>query len=125
MSDVANLAVEVSTLNQLQKVAQAKGDTVETLVNEVIRQFLQREAEEKMRREMMAFRQQHAELWATYPQQYVALHQGQLIDYDSDRLALWQRIEANYPDEVILIRQVTAEIDRIFEVRSPRLIRHE
>ncbi len=73
-----------------------------------------------MQHESDAFRHMHADLLARYPNEYVAIHQGQLVDHDADQLALLARIEDRYPDVPVLIRQVLAEPDEIFTFRSPR-----
>ncbi|MDM8521273.1 hypothetical protein QUF64_14605 [Anaerolineales bacterium HSG6] len=125
VTETATLPLNVITFNQLQKVAGEKGHTVEALVEEVIQQYLQREAEQKMASEMETFRRLHPKLWVKYPRDYVAIYQGKLVDHDSDRLKLWLRLEQNYPHKVVLLRQVMPNVERVYQVRSPRLIRHE
>lgn len=71
-------------------------------------------------REKEAFRQHHAELWRQYPGAYVALHEGKLVDVDEDRVALLGRIDENFPQEVVLIRQVQEEPETVYERRSVR-----
>jgi len=64
----------------------------------------------------------HDQLWQTYPEEYVALHVGKVVDHDRDEQALVDRIEARFSDGIVLIRQVlpTSPADLIF--RSPRFI---
>ncbi len=56
-----------------------------------------------------------------YAGQYVAVFQGEVLDHDSDRLALAQRIRARYPEMPVLITAAEARAPREFQVRSPRL----
>ncbi len=59
--------------------------------------------EQAMIREEVAYEAMHPELMAQYAGQYVAVYHGQLIDHDQDVTALLRRLEAQYPDEVVLM----------------------
>ena len=74
-----------------------------------------------MSHEIAAYASQHEELIKHYLNQYVAVYQGQVIDHDPDHSALFQRINTNYPEEIVLIRQVRLELPRSLHIRSPRL----
>ncbi len=76
-----------------------------------------------MQREAAAFEAMHPTLWKQYPRQYVALHQGAVVDHDSDELALVQRIDESYPDAVVLIRQVLPRLPQTLVFRSPRFVK--
>ena len=56
--------------------------------------------EAAMEREEEAYQAMHAELLADHIGQYVAIHQGQLIDHDPSELALLlrHRVNTNYPE---------------------------
>lgn len=41
-----------------------------------------------MPREVAAYEAMHTELWKQYPNKYIAMHQGQVIDHDDDKVAL-------------------------------------
>lgn len=58
-----------------------------------------------------------------YLHQFVAIYGQQVVDHDLDELTLLERIDANYPDQVVLIRQVRTEPEPILFFRSPRLVR--
>ena len=74
-----------------------------------------------MSHEIAAYASQHKGLIKHYLNQYVAVYQGQVIDHDPDHSALFQRINTNYPEEIVLIRQVRLELPRPLHIRSPRL----
>lgn len=120
---MAELAVSAETFKRLTKVAQEKESTVEVLVEQVIRQFLQAETERKMAQEIEAFQTMHAQLLAQYPNHYVAIYQGQLVDHDTDQLGLFLRIDEQYPNEVVLIRQVLPKVDPVYTIHSTRFDR--
>jgi hypothetical protein len=58
-----------------------------------------------------------------YAGQYVAVLRGKVLDHDSDRLALAQRIRARYPETPVLITAAEAHAPREFQTRSPCLVR--
>ncbi|MEM7533748.1 MAG: DUF5678 domain-containing protein [Chloroflexota bacterium] len=69
------------------------------------------EDERIMAQEMEAYRQMHPELLKKYPHQYVVIHQGELVDRDTDYSVLIERVYENYSEtRVILVRQVLPEI---------------
>lgn len=74
-----------------------------------------------MQREEAAFQALLPELLTSYPDQYVALHGGQVVDSDADKVALVMRLDQAYPDTVVLVKKVTAEPERALRMPSPRL----
>jgi hypothetical protein len=78
-----------------------------------------------MLKEVAAFEKQHEHLVAQYLGHYVAMNQGKVVDYDTDELLLVDRIEATYPNEVVLIRLVEEQLPGLIYIRSPRWVREE
>jgi biofilm PGA synthesis N-glycosyltransferase PgaC len=76
-----------------------------------------------MSREEAAYRLMHEELFEKYAGQYVAVHNGKLVDVDSDELALAARINVRFPNEIILLKQVQQSPMREINYRSVRIIR--
>jgi hypothetical protein len=109
---------------QVTKIARDQDVTPEELVQKAIQAYVQAEASQILDRETLAFRAMHAELLTKYPGEYVAVHQGRMIDHDLKLGDIYLRIDEKYPDEIILIKQVQPEIERVFNVRSPRIV-HE
>jgi hypothetical protein len=56
-----------------------------------------------------------------YGSDYVAIYQGQVIDHDRDRLALFRRVRAQFGNVPILITPADAATPREFSILSPRL----
>jgi predicted transcriptional regulator len=81
------------------------------------------ESEKALKREIAAYHLMHARLWEKYPNQHVAIYQGEIVDHDPDGAALSLRIYQRLPDATVLIRQVEAAPEREIRVRSPRFIR--
>ena len=72
-------------------------------------------------REMQAFIQMHPLLKEKYLGQHIAILNGQLIDVDEDYGALYERIDAQYPDQFVWMATVEDEPMPTLVFRSPRL----
>lgn len=59
-------------------------------------------------REREAFLALHPTLLLQYPNEYVAIHHGQLVDHDEDGLALTLRVYQRFPDEFVWIAPLKA-----------------
>ena len=78
----------------------------------------------RMEREQAAFRRLHPELVARYPNEFVAIHNGEVVGHDKSQLELVARIDEEYAEQVVLVRAVRTEPEeRVLVFRSPRLIR--
>jgi hypothetical protein len=83
------------------------------------------EPDEAVRDEITAYHALHPMLWAQYPKQHVAIHGGQLLDHDENKVALRRRINQSYPNQFVLVRQVEREPERVLYFRSPRFTENE
>jgi len=72
----------------------------------------------KLLLEERAFLAQQDELRKKYPGQFVAIHEGRVVDADPDEFVLDDRVEEMYPDEAILIRP-TEWTERAVEISTP------
>lgn len=85
--------------------------------------FVVAQPDDAMDKEIAAYEAQHQELIQHYLGQYVALHNGEVVDHDADRRALRSRINTKYPKKIVLVRKVEAELLRTIYVRSPKVRR--
>ena len=83
------------------------------------------ESEQALRREIAAYHRLHPILWQKYPNQHVALFQGEVVDHDQDGVTLSLRIYQRFPHDTVLVRQVEAAPERELRIRSPRITRRE
>lgn len=74
-----------------------------------------------MQAEEDAFMQMHADLLEKFEGQYVAVHNGQVIDHDVSSDELLIRLNRSYPDQIVLVRRVTALPDTPIYWRTLRL----
>ena len=114
------LSPELTSL--LAAEANRSGKTLSTLVEEwLLHQY------QTLRREQLAFQtrhfwENHATLYARYPNQYVAFYNDEVLDYDDDMRPLALRVRAAHGNLPIVIAQVTAEPMIGYQMRSPRLL---
>ena len=72
---------------------------------------------------MEAFNRQRVKLLAQFSDEYVAVHNGQVIDHDKDLRTLHLRIFKRLGRMPVLLKQVTQEPARELVFRSPRFER--
>lgn len=124
MTQEVTLTISDKLFQQASRIAQAQKKLVaEVLVEAIVLDDDERERSDglaEVEQEKSAYRALHGWLWQNYPDEHVAIYQGQLVDHDPDGLTLSRRIYKRFPDEFVLIRQVEAEPERILYFRSPR-----
>jgi hypothetical protein len=118
------VAISEEAAQGLEQAASHMGVSTGDLAEKAIRRYLRQEAERKIEQEEAHYQSQHTELLEQYKGRYIAMHNGQVIDTDSDELALYLRIRQKYPMVGILIKRVTSEAKDVWHMRSPRLEYH-
>ena len=126
MGTKVTLTIPDYIYQQAENIARSEQRPITEIFNEALAQLFPaihvNVGRPQMEQEQRAFRRSHAELLAQYPGEYVAVYQGKVIDHDADQVALVGRVDERYPQEVVLIKLVTAEPDRVLNMRSPRLV---
>lgn len=125
-----SLQVKVSLPENLYRQVKQWADTRQQEVGEAIatyladtfmaktEKFLPDQPDPEIEPERAAFLRLHPDLWKKYPEQYVAISGGKLVDYDPDKIALLKRVDVQYPGIFVLVRQVRQEPEIIYEHRS-------
>lgn len=109
-------------IDQLQQFAEQEATSAETLLNTAVVEFLENSALRKLQDETIAFEQMHGQLVTRYLGEYVAVHNGVVIDHDPDVRTLHLRMRAKFGQMPILLRQVTEAVNLPpLVVRSPKL----
>ena len=101
-----SITLEPKLQTKLDQAARRMGKSVEELADEAIRAHLEELDARALEAEDRAYRQLYPELRQHYPQQYVAIHAGRLVDTDPDFEALFLRVQQQFGDRAVLIRQV-------------------
>jgi hypothetical protein len=103
----------------LKQDAQQESRSVTDLVHEAIEQYLHKRQLAKIDQEISAYEKLHPELREKHLGQWVAVHNQQLVDYDDERSALYQRIRTQYGKTAVLIRQVMVQPNPELWIRTP------
>lgn len=104
---------------ELELNAKQEARSVNEVLNEALEYYFEARQEEKLNQEIAAYEKMHPELWQNFASQWVAIHNQELVDHDSDDVALHRRVRARYGQTVVLIRQVReTPIDEIW-LRTP------
>ena len=106
-------------LESLEQSAKQKAQSVNELVNKAVERYLSEEQAAKLDQEIAAYEAMHADLKQKYFRRWVAVHEQKLVDYDSDRAALYRRVRAKYGKITVLIRQVSDQPNEDLWIRTP------
>lgn len=114
-----SIALRPELRESLERDAALEARTVEDLVNEAVARYVRDRQRDKLRRETAAYERLHSELARDHPGEWVAIHDGKLVDRDVDVSALYTRIRSRFGRTSVLIRQVRDQpVDEI-HVRTP------
>jgi hypothetical protein len=128
MSEQITITVSSKVYRRILEQARQNRTDVSDLVNYVVAKAFvldtsdETPAQEKMLREVEAYKKMHSQLVSQFAGQFVAIHDGQLVDHDADKDALFFRIKKNFPNEIVLQRQVLENPDPVIHFRSPRFL---
>jgi predicted transcriptional regulator len=120
---MSTITLSPQLINELEQVAEEQAVKPEEILENAVRVYLRQLEHKKIKSEAEAFRIMHVELAKQYLGQFVAIHNGQLVDHDEDFQALHSRIRQRFGRQPILLRRVTIEPERVLIMRSPRLER--
>jgi hypothetical protein len=139
---MAEVTVRKQVAEMLQTTARARGMAISELIEKAVKFYLatgsvtqdQEEAPsetndqweqqaDKIAQEQAAYEAQHATLYRKFAGQFVAIHDGAVVDYDADRVTLSRRVRAKFGKQPILITPVLAKPQRIFRLSRPHLIK--
>jgi len=117
---MATITVSPDLLAEADQVARQEGISVDDLIADALRQRLRQRRREQIEAEARAFEAMHVQLLSEYRDQFVAIHDGKVVDHDTDKAALYKRVRARYGRTPVYFQQVTAQVLPTFQIRSPR-----
>ena len=109
--------------NQILSLVGENQASIKAFVDKALRAYLAQLRREKIRAETEAFTQQRQELLAKYAEQYIAMHDGQVIDHDPDLRILHLRVFDQLGQTPVLLKKVTDQPGQEWVFRSPRFER--
>ena len=92
----------------------------EEIIKEALNGHLKQLETQKLNVEIAAFERMHSEIKKRYKGQFVAVHQGQVIDSDMDFEPLCLRVQAGLGNVPVLIRQVHDSLQEEWRIRGTR-----
>lgn len=104
-------------VSQVKRITQRENADVEEFVDQAVRERIKRLKDEKFEAEAEAYRQSHPELVKQYLGQFVAIHEGQVVDHGPDSEELFLRIKRRYGDIPVYFQLVNES--GIMELRAP------
>lgn len=131
MSAQVSITLSAALSGRVRQLAQQHQEEIVVLVERVLDEALPTPVNEAMRfdlsepdkqaeAEMQAYVAMHPSLKATHYGKHVAILNGKLVDSDDDFDALFDRVDATYPDRFVWMSKVGDEPIETFTVRSPR-----
>ncbi len=109
-------------IQPLQQLADERGETVNTIVEYLIADFLREQRHRYLLDEMERFRSRHEELRPQYEGQFIAMRDGEVLDSDTDGGKLYARLRERYGDLPVLIVEVTEEPEQLFTRLNHRVV---
>jgi hypothetical protein len=129
MIEQITISIPQTLYRRARELARSRNRPVDDVLVELLDQALPPDEkgevddeETAVKREMQAYITLHPMLKEKYPGQHVAIYEGKLIDVDQDYGALYQRIDAQYPNEFVWLATVGEEAMPTLVFRSPRLL---
>jgi len=121
--NTSSIALQPDLVERVHRITKSKGDTVKDFVNQAVRERLEQLEDQELKDEVQAFERMHPQLVKQYLGQFVAVHEGQIVDADVDFEALFLRLEKRLGDVPVLIRPVSVEPTPELRAPGPRLER--
>jgi hypothetical protein len=111
---MSDIEVSIELFRPLEQLAAEHGKSVESIVEELIVDYLREQRHQFLLQEMARFRAQHAELHGRYEGQFIAMRDGRVLDHDIDGGILYKRIREKHGEIPVLIVAVNEQPEQIF-----------
>ncbi|MBN1874011.1 MAG: hypothetical protein JXA33_07260 [Anaerolineae bacterium] len=98
---------EPELVTRIEQFAATETRQAEDIVAQAVRAYLDDREREAIHDETETFLAMHADLWAKYPGQHIALYRGQVADHDTNVMELERRIRAKFGQLPVLIAPVS------------------
>lgn len=113
------ITLESHVAAKVEDLSTKLGKSFEESILEAVECRLERWNNEKRRKEFEAFDELHSQLKDQYLHQYVAIHNGKVVDVDENQNLLEVRVKEKYGDIAVLVMKVEEDLNYFVEV--PRL----
>jgi hypothetical protein len=121
----ASVTISADVLEQLQQAAEWKGISLEEAADKAVLDYFYQYAYEKVAQEQAVFEEMRSELVKKYRGQYVAVHNGKVVEHAADLSTLTRKVYARFGHTPMLRIQVTPEPLPNIRTHGLRLVREE
>jgi len=104
------LLVDTNLYNRIEEVTIDQKTNVDQILIQALRNYLWELDRRKISVETKIYHPQHAKLKVKYFGQYIATHQGKVVDNDADFQTLYQRIQQKFGRTAIMITLVEEKL---------------
>jgi glutamyl-tRNA reductase len=118
---MGTVAVKPELYKRVEEAAQEHKASVDEILTKAIERYLWELDRRKVSNESQVYRQQHTKLKGQYLGKYIAMHDGQVVDHDSDFRVLRQRVRQRFGRTPVMITLVEDIADQTFARRGFRL----
>lgn len=94
-------------IKRIQHIAGETNRDAIHVVEEAVEAYLQQLEQEKIHKETEAFWAMQPKLLSKYAGEFVAVHQGEVVDHDLDAVQLERRVAERFGQTAVLIAPVT------------------
>jgi hypothetical protein len=121
--DMSVIEVDPTLIQEIRAYSNAENDDLRSVVEDALRQHLFRLRQQKIDQECDAYQRNYPQIAGKYLGQFVAVHNGEVIDADNNGVVLSKRIREKFGRVPIAIIQVRETPEwPVIRVRSPRLV---
>lgn len=108
------LTIDPNLYKRIQEAAQIQKASVDEMLDIALRRYLWDLDRRKISEESAIYHQRLAELKTKYLGQYIAMHNGEVVDHDSDFQTLRQRVRKRFGSKPIMITLVEERSSQVF-----------
>ncbi|HEX6384898.1 MAG TPA: DUF5678 domain-containing protein [Anaerolineae bacterium] len=98
--------IEPELYKRVEQVAREHNTSTKEIFSQATRYYLWELSRRKISEESNVYRQRHAQLKTEYLGQYIAMHDGQVVDSDSDFHSLYRRVRQRFGHTPVMITLV-------------------
>jgi glutamyl-tRNA reductase len=109
---MSKIVVKPELYKRVEEAAREQKASVDEIFAQAIRRYLWELDRRKISEESKAYREQHVELKTQHLGEYIAMHEGQVVDHDKDFSALRRRVRQRFGHTPVMITQVEEIAER-------------
>lgn len=115
------MTIEPALYQRMMQTASTQDVTPEDVLQEALRHYFWDLDRGKIRDEARQYRQKHAQLKEAFLGQFIAIHEGQVVDHDAEFAPLYKRVREKFAPLPVMITQVKDSADEMITRRGFRM----